>query len=97
MAKPDRKEVVVMATIDEMAVVIARSILDDEGIEYSMGGSGLRKFGGNTFLGANLGPLMGQSMIKVAAEQAREAAELLQGLSGALPLDDDGRLPGPAV
>ena len=40
---------------------------------------------------------MGQSMIKVAAEQAREAAELLQGLSGALPLDDDGRLPGPAV
>lgn len=91
------QQIVVLATTDETAVAIARSILEDEGIEYSMGGSGLRKFGGNTFLGANLGPMMGQAMIKVATPRAREAAELLQGLSGALRLDEDGRLPGPAI
>ncbi len=95
--REDRKEIVVMATTDEMAIAIARSILEDEGIEYSMGGSGLRKFGGNTFLGATLGPLMGQTMLKVAAPRAREAAETLQGLSGAVKLDEDGRLPGAAV
>jgi len=95
--RANKNDVIVMATTDEMAVVIARSILDDEGVEYSIGGSGLRKFGGNTFLGANLGPLMGQTFLKVAAPRAREAAELLQGLSGALKLDEDGRLPGPAI
>ncbi len=95
--REDQKEIVVMATTDETAVAIARSILETEGIEYSMGGSGLRKFGGNTFLGANLGPFMGQSMIKVVAPRAREAAEMLQGLSGAVKLDEDGRLPGAAV
>ena len=93
----NKNDIVVMATVDEMAIAIARSVLDDEGVEYSMGGSGLRKFGGTTFLGANLGPMMGQTIIKVAAPRAREAAELLQGLSGVLPLDDDGRLPGPAL
>ena len=91
------KEIVVMATTDETAVAIARSILETEGIDYSMGGSGLRKFGGNTFLGATLGPLMGQSIIKVVPSRAREAAEMLQGLSGAIKLDEDGRLPGTAV
>ncbi len=93
----NQKEIVVMATTDETAVAIARSILEDEVIEYPLGGSGLRKFGGNTFLGANLGPFMGQSMIKVAAPRAREAAEMLQGLSGAVKLDEYGRLPGTAV
>ena len=97
MPESKQQKIVVMATTDEMAVAIARSILDDEGVEYSMGGSGLRKFGGHTFLGASLGPLMGQTMIRVDAERAREAAEMLQGLSGTIKLDDEGRLPGPAV
>ncbi len=92
-----KKEIVVMATTDETAIAIARSILEDEGIDYSMGGSGLRKFGGSTFLGATLGPLMGQAMLKVAAPRAREAAEMLQGLSGAIKLDEDDRLPGASV
>ena len=95
--REDRKEIVVMATTDETAIAIARSILEDEGIDYSMGGSGLRKFGGSTFLGATLGPFMGQSIIKVAPSRAREAAEMLQGLSGAVKLDEDGRLPGTTV
>ena len=95
MTDPD-KELVVMATTDEIAISIARDILDNEGIKYSLGGSGLRKFGGNTFLGASLGPLMGQTLIKVPAYLAHQARELLQGLSGAEPMDEESPPPAPA-
>ena len=77
-----------MATTDETAVAIARSILEDEGIAYEQKGSGLRRFGGSTFLGATLGPLMGQTIILVAERDSNGARELLQGLSGVV------RLPG---
>ncbi len=90
------KELVVMATTDEIAISIARDILESEGIKYSLGGAGLRKFGGNTFLGASLGPLMGQTLIKVPAYLAHQARELLQGLSGADELDDERSPPKPA-
>ena len=81
----DRDLVAVMATTDETAVAIARSILEDEGIAYEQKGSGLRRFGGSTFLGATLGPLMGQTIILVAKRDSDGARELLQGLSGARP------------
>jgi hypothetical protein len=83
------KELVIMATNDEIAISIARDILENEGIKYSLGGAGLRKFGGSTFLGASLGPLMGETLIKVPAYLAHQARELLQGLSGADELDEE--------
>jgi hypothetical protein len=90
------EEMVVMATTDEIAISIARDILDKEGIKYSLGGAGLRRFGGSTFLGASLGPLMGETLIKVPAYLAHQARELLQGLSGADELDEGTRPPKPA-
>ena len=75
----------VMATTDETAVAIARSILEDAGIAHEMGGGGLRRFGGSTFLGATLGPMMGQILIRVDERDFAEAIELLQGLSGVTP------------
>jgi hypothetical protein len=95
MTDPD-KELVVMATTDEIAISIARDILDNEGIKYSLGGAGLRKFGGSTFLGASLGPFMGEILIKVPAYLAHQARELLQGLSGADELDEESLPPTPA-
>lgn len=86
-----RLDVIVMATTDETAIAIARSILDGEGIAYTMSGAGLRKFGGNTFLGATMGPMMGQAFIKVAASDKWRTAELLRGLVGAVEeYPDDG-------
>ena len=82
MSSGDGNLVAVMATTDETAIAIARSILEDEGIAYEQKGSGLRRFGGSTFLGATLGPLMGQTIILVAEREAYDARELLQGLSG---------------
>jgi len=78
-----------MATNDEIAISIARDVLENEGIKYSLGGAGLRKFGASTFLGATLGPLMGETLIKVPAYLAHQATELLQGLSGTAKLDED--------
>ena len=78
------RDVIVMATIDETAIAIARSILDGEGIGYAMSGAGLRRFGGNTFLGATMGPMMGQAFIKVAASDRWRTTELLSGLVGAV-------------
>ncbi|GEM_PF-2139674 len=89
------KEMVVMATNDEIAISIARDILDQEGIKYSLGGAGLRRFGGSTFLGASMGPLMGETFIKVPAYLAQQARELLQGLSGADSMDEE--IPPPAT
>ena len=83
MSFGDGDLVAVMATTDETAVAIARSILEDAGIAYEQKGSGLRRFGGSTFLGATLGPLMGQTIILVAERESDGARELLQGLSGA--------------
>ena len=83
------KELVVMATTDEVAISIARDILENEGINYSLGGAGLRKFGGSTFLGASLGPFMGETLIKVPAYLALQSRELLQGLSGVDELDEE--------
>ena len=85
------RDVIVMATTDETAIAIARSILDGEGIAYTMSGAGLRKFGGNTFLGATMGPMMGQALIKVAASDKWQTTELLSGLAGAVEEFPDDR------
>jgi hypothetical protein len=89
MSSGDGDLVAVWATTDETAVAIARSILEDAGIAYEEKGSGLRRFGGSTFLGATLGPLMGQTIILVEGRDSSGARELLQGLSGVI------RPPGP--
>ena len=85
---PGEDWITVMATTDETAVAIARSILDDAEIAYRAGGAGLRKFGGSTFLGATLGPCMGQVLIRVHGSDYTDASELLEGPSGAQPHSD---------
>ncbi len=82
-----RANLTVMATTDETAVAIARLILDDARIGHEVKGDGLRRFGGATFLGASLGPFMGQIHINVDQADFVDASELLQGLSGVEPID----------
>ena len=79
----NKRLVVVMATVDEVAIAIADSILQNAGVPYQKNGTGLRKFGSQTFLGASLGPLMGETILKVDMSDFVAASELLHGLTGA--------------
>lgn len=64
---------------DPAALAVAKSLLDDAGIPYYAAGENLQSlFGGGALGGFN--PIVGPVRIEVAADDARDARELLARL-----------------
>ncbi len=69
--------VVVLETTDQTEILLAKSILDDAGIPYLVQGEGIRNlFGLGGLTPQN--PISGPILLKVSAEQAEDAKQLLE-------------------
>jgi hypothetical protein len=80
---PDPKIETVYATGDPALVALAKSLLEDAGIEYGTKGDDIQLFGGGRLGGFNI--LCGPVEFVVAAEDAPTARELLAHLDDAVP------------
>lgn len=68
--------VTVLETADQTEILLARSILDEAGIPYLVQGEGIRNLFGLGGL-TPVNPISGPILLKVDAERAEEARELL--------------------
>jgi hypothetical protein len=80
---PDLELVTIFETGDPADVLVAKSVLDEEGIEFFAKGEGVQDIFGAGRLGAGFNTLAGPVRIQVRPEDADAARELL------LPLDED--------
>ena len=77
----------VLATGDPALIAIAKSLLDDEGIEYLLRGEGLQDLFGWGRVGAGYNILTGPAEFVVRTDDAERARELLHDL--VTPATDD--------
>lgn len=81
--------VTVLETSEPALLAVAKSILEDAGIEFAANGEGLQSLFGQGQIAINA--IVGPVRLQVAAEDAQEAMALLQELAEP---SDDQRDPG---
>lgn len=73
--------VTVLESSDTALLAVAKSLLEDAGIEFFAKGEGIQDlFAGGT-LGTGFNPLIGPVQVQVAADDAEEATAILRDLS----------------
>ncbi len=77
---PDAKLVCVFVSLDGALTGIAKSLLENEGIEYMARFEGLQDLFGFGRLGTGFNPIVGPAEFWVRAEDAENARRVLQGL-----------------
>ena len=77
--KPDKEKLVtVLATGNEAIISLAKSILDDAGIQYFAKNEGVENLIGVGVLGTGFNPVIGPIELQVLEENEKEAKELLK-------------------
>jgi Putative prokaryotic signal transducing protein len=71
----------ILETSDSALLGIAKSLLEDAGIEHFVNGEGLQDLFAFGRLGTGFNPIVGPARIQVAAEDAARARELLKDLA----------------
>jgi hypothetical protein len=95
--EPDGEEtlVTVLAAGDLSLLTRARSLLEAEGIPYSMDGEGLQNLFGAGMIGLGYNQIVGPPHLKVREEDEARARELLTELESWG--DEEGSLPGDSL
>ncbi|MCE1163829.1 MAG: DUF2007 domain-containing protein [Bacteroidetes bacterium] len=93
MANPDKEKLVsVFKSGHEGVIALAKSILDEAGIEYMVKNEGVQDLVGLGVVGTGFNPLTGPMNIMVLPENEEYAKELLKGVeesSGAESEDEE--------
>ncbi|MGA2668902.1 MAG: DUF2007 domain-containing protein [Ignavibacteria bacterium] len=80
--KPDKEKLVtVLSTGNEAIISLAKSILDDAGIQYFAKNEGVENLIGIGVIGTGFNPVIGPIELQVLEENEEEAKKLLTSLS----------------
>ena len=74
--------VTVLATGNQAIIAVAKSLLDNAGIEYFVKGEGLQNLFGLGTLGTGFNPIVGPIEVQVNEPDAAEARKVLAGIEG---------------